>query len=410
MSIKFKQLFKTLLVLPLLFTSCQNDDLVDSKLDPNSFSEFKLSRAGGDRIYNFTIGVDDAFASDLIITNKITNNEGFESIFIISEAVVLDEVVVENEPAIQVIRHQILSTLPTIEAVREFNFDMGIQTTYRIWNIRNRGVINGLDNSSTGNSIALVENIYGDDFAITSLGEAITVNMVPFIENNVQSQVPTEPVTDAIPEGQPSAPTSGFTLTFDENIDYTFGDGGNSSFFANTESEIVALVTAGDPPSDPVDNALRVDFTPSNVINAEGQDQGFFFGGTIFELSELGLPEVDFTGTNKTITLNVFSNTAFNVRVQISDAELQGENRNNVSSPTPGFKNGSHAGEGWQQIEIDFSSGVSTIFELEGVEGGQPQTMPLDGFYNRIQLQFEGLPTGLESTVFVDNINYIGSN
>lgn len=405
MNIKFKHFFKPLFITALLLSSCQGDDLEDSSLDQNSFSEFKISRAGGDRIYNLTIGSDETRASDLIITNKITETENIESIFVISEAVTLNEVVVENSDPIEVIRHQIITTFTDIEGVRNFNFDMGTRTTYRIWNIRNRGNLTGLPGSNSTNDTAfLVENIDGDDFAITSLGEAVTVNLIPFIEDNVQSVVPTEPIGDNIPEGQPEAPSTGFTFTFDEDADFTFGMGNNSSTFSNDESTIVAEVTAGAVPSEPSDSALRVDLT---AVNTSG---GFYFAGTIFDITDLNLPAVDFTGSNKTIIANVYSTNPLGFRVQVSNAEGEAGDRTNVASPTPGFKQASHSGSGWEQITIDFNDGVNTVFGLDGILGGQPQMEPLDGVYNRIQLQFEDLPRGVESTIFVDNINYVGTS
>lgn len=408
MNIKFKLFFKPLLLLALSFTSCQNDDLEDSQLEANAFSEFKLSRASGDRIYNFTIGSGDgANVSDLIITNKIEPNENIESIFLISEAVTLQESIVENEAPIEVIRHQILLTVPDIESVRTFNFDMGTRTTYRIWNIRNRGTLSGLPTGDGQQSNFLVENIDGNDFAITSLGEAITVNLIPLIEDNTQSFPEMEDQGDVIPLGQPSAPETGFTFTFDQDVDFTFGEGMNATTFSNAETTIEALVTVGEEPAEPSDAALRVDFTPSNVINEDGSDAGFFFGGAVLDITELGSSSIDFSGSNKSITLNVFSNIAFNIRIQISNAEGEAGDRTNVTSPPPGFKDGAHTGSGWEQITIDFNDNVTTVFGVDGIAGGNPQNEALDGIYNRLQLQFEALPTGLTSRVYIDNINYL---
>ena len=212
-----------------------------------------------------------------------------------------------------------------------------------------------------------------------------------------------EPVDVAVPPGQPAAPADGFTISFDEATDFSFGeDTSNAETFSNNESVITAeVISEGE-------NAIKVDFTPSNVINEDGTDAGFFFGGTILDISELGFPEVDFSGTDKSITVNVFSTVPLGFRIQVSDAEGEGDDRANVASPTPGFKDGAHTGSGWEQITIDFSNGVNTIFGADsiGISGGQSIAEPLEGVYNRLQFQFEQLPREVLSTIFIDNVNY----
>ncbi len=203
-----------------------------------------------------------------------------------------------------------------------------------------------------------------------------------------------------IPAGQPAVATTGFTITFDEMSDFTFGMDNSANTFSNEESAITAEVTAGDVPATPSDAALKVDLTPSNTSG------GFYFAGTILDITDLGLEAIDFSGDNKSITANVYSEVPVGFRVQVSNAEGEPGNRGNVALPTPGFKDGQHSGSGWEQITIDFSNGVNTIFGLDGVNGGQPQSEPIDGVYNRIQFQFEALPLDVLSTIFVDNVNY----
>ena len=203
-----------------------------------------------------------------------------------------------------------------------------------------------------------------------------------------------------IPAGQPAVATTGFTITFDEMSDFTFGMDNSANTFSNEESAITAEVTAGDVPATPSDAALKVDLTPSNTSG------GFYFAGTILDITDLGLEAIDFSGDNKSITANVYSEVPVGFRVQVSNAEGEVGNRDNVALPTPGFKDGQHSGSGWEQITIDFSNGVNTIFGLDGVNGGQPQSEPIDGVYNRIQFQFEALPLDVLSTIFVDNVNY----
>lgn len=222
-------------------------------------------------------------------------------------------------------------------------------------------------------------------------------------QNPVIQPIPNpQPVPEPEPEPVPVLPlvSTGFTITFDEMVDYTFGMGNNASIFSNDESTISAEVTSADVPVGSSDVALKVELTPGLTSG------NFYFAGTILDISNLGFPEIDFSGSNKSIIVNVYSTVAFGFRVQIQDAEGDGVDRSNVASPTPGFKDAAHTGSGWEQITIDFNEGVNTIFGVDGIVGGQPQMEPLDGIYNRVQLQFESLPVGVSSTIFIDNFNY----
>lgn len=207
-----------------------------------------------------------------------------------------------------------------------------------------------------------------------------------------------------IPAGQPVAATGGSTLTFDEMVDFTFGEENSANTFSNVQSVINAEVTPGDEPAATPDQSLQVEITPSTLNDAGDDDQGFYFAGTTLELDNLGLDLVDFSGANKVITANVYSEVPVGFRVQVSSAT--GDPLVTQTSPAPGFKQVQHSGSGWEQIEIDFNSGVSTVFGLDGVVGGMPQSLPIDGVYNILQFQFEGLPSGVLSRLFVDNVVY----
>lgn len=215
---------------------------------------------------------------------------------------------------------------------------------------------------------------------------------------------PIDPDAINIPAGQPVAATGGSTLTFDEMVDFTFGEENNANTFSNVQSVINAEVTPGDEPAATPDQSLQVEITPSTLNDAGDGDQGFYFAGTTLELENLGLDLVDFSGANKVITANVYSEVPVGFRVQVSSAT--GDPLVTQTSPAPGFKQEQHSGSGWEQIEIDFNSGVSTVFGLDGVQGGQPQSLPIDGVYNTLQFQFEGLPTDDLSRIFVDNVVY----
>lgn len=210
-----------------------------------------------------------------------------------------------------------------------------------------------------------------------------------------------------IPTGQPGTAMGGSTITFDEDIDFTFGDGLSASAFANSQSMINAKVTTGDEPAATPDAALQVEITPSTLNDAGDGDQGFYFAGTTFELDNLGVDLVDFTGTNKVITANVYSDVQVGFRVQVSSVSR--EDGSLQQTPAPGYKQFQHPGGGWSQISIDFSSGVSTVFGFPaevGIQGGQNQTLPLDGNYNTLQFQFEGLAPDVLARIFVDNVVY----
>jgi len=160
MNIKFKNLFKTLLISSLVFISCDSDDLEDSGLE---LSVKPFNFGGGP--FKFEVDGTEDLVESLVITNKINANEGEQSLFIVTETTTLEGNIVKNK---------ITNLFDNIEDLRKFNFDQGKVTQFKIWSLRY--VEGGVDTLPTNDSF--ISDIKGNNFGLTKLANAIIVDLV----------------------------------------------------------------------------------------------------------------------------------------------------------------------------------------------------------------------------------------
>lgn len=170
MNIKLKKLFKYCLISSLVLVSCDENDLEDSGLELN-IKPYNLENLNGGKSFKFEIDGNADLVTGLVIKNKIAPKEGEQSVFIVSETIKISE----NE-----VKDKIIRVFSSIENVREFNFDVGRKTQFKIWSLRYTGGIQNLPGEVDAevSSDFFVNAITGSNFGITEFGDAILVNLI----------------------------------------------------------------------------------------------------------------------------------------------------------------------------------------------------------------------------------------
>ncbi len=268
-------------------------------------------------------------------------------------------------------------------------------------------ILNGFTNCEVVTSFFVQENFDQDGNPITpTLGEEdLTVcgRNDEVLASRIQDvEMSNIEVEERIARLQDQSPTIS-SITFDE-ADFDFA--GNSFNFGD-----VSMVGIIDNPD------LGGTNSDASMVHQTVVDTnlGNGFNGVGFDIEAIGFEEFDFTGDNKQITVSVWSNVPFTFQAQISDGrDADGVD---IIEPRPAFKTAEHTGSGWEDLVFDFSTGplFNPFLNNNTAPGGGSEISEADfgqisGQYNRVQFQFNGVPSNTVSTFYIDNIEYISSS
>ncbi|WP_193510793.1 hypothetical protein [Christiangramia fulva] len=183
---------------------------------------------------------------------------------------------------------------------------------------------------------------------------------------------------------------TGWTWVFKPEGSGDTGDGGSAG--------ISSLPISFDDSEDYVSSASGVGFNvvtnpqQSGINPTETMVGEVVNAGSQYEALTISLANaIDFSGSNKTITMKVYSETAFPVLFKL-ETGVNGERANEVQV--------NHGGTGWEELTFDFNNAVKSY--IDGNQGAGEAFVPT-GQYDKfsIFLDFAGTTAG---TFYIDDI------
>lgn len=179
-----------------------------------------------------------------------------------------------------------------------------------------------------------------------------------------------ETVTVVVPEADPAK----LPITFDEaNVNYTAGVFGGTSYEIVTNPDLSGANT-----------------TESKV--AAVTNSGANWEGITYTLAE----PVDFSGSNKTITLKMWSDVEVPVLLKF-EGGVNGERQTEVTA--------THTGSGWEELTFNFATDAVKSY-IDGSQGAGEPFVPT-GQYSVMTIFIDG-PGNTAGTFYLDDIKQTG--
>jgi hypothetical protein len=164
-------------------------------------------------------------------------------------------------------------------------------------------------------------------------------------------------------------------ITFDDAaVSYDFGTFNGATYEVVDNPDLSGVNTV----------ASKVGAITNSGVNWEG---GAF---------NLGTP-VDFSGTNKTIAVKVWSNTSAPVLLKF-EGGVNNERQNEVTA--------NHGGTGWELLSFDFAANATKSY-IDGTQGVGEPFVPT-GQYSTIVLFIDG-PGTSAGTFYIDDVEQVGA-